>query len=158
MQEWELQLKQPIGNDCPISCPEYLSRKTGPTLVGVVNGSSENSKMLQLLHHPKRDGDCIAIYPLPQNRYYYDEDGPHGTFIPGSILEIDIVSSDNIVVIHLGKPRALPTIKNWDVWPSGDVLGGLIGPQSGERFITTLVYQMDLKFRSTLLGQSRTVI
>ena len=124
LQEWEFQLKQPIGSECPITCPEYLSRKTGPTLVGVVNGSSENSKMLQLLHHPKRDGDCIAIYPLPQNRYYYDEDGLHGRFIPGSILEIDIVSSDNIVVIHLGKPRALPTIKNWDVWPIINVLGG----------------------------------
>ena len=118
LQEWEVQPKQPIGNDRTISCPEYLSRKTGPTLVGVVNGSSENSKMLQLLHHPKRDGDCIAIYPLPQNRYYYDQDGPHGTFIPGSILEIDIVSSDNIVVVHLGEPRALPTIENWDAWPS----------------------------------------
>ena len=115
LQEWEVQPKQPIGSDRAILCPEWLSRKTGPTLVGVVNGSSENSKLLQLLHYPKRDGDCIAIYPLPQ-----------GTFIHGSILEIDIVSSDNIVVVHLGKPRALPTIENWDVWPMVAVLGGAL--------------------------------
>ena len=118
LQEWEVQPKQPIGYYSTILCPEYLSRKTGPTLVGVVNGSSENSKLLQLLHYPKRDGDCIAIYPLPQ-----------GTFIPGSILEIDIVSSDNIVVVHLGKPRALPTIENWDVWP---VNGGMRTTIRGE--------------------------
>ena len=93
LREWEFQQKQPIGSYCPITSPAALSEKTGPALVGVVNGSSENSKMLQLLHHPKRDGDCIAIYPLPQ-----------GTFIPGSILEINIVSSDTIVVVHLGKP------------------------------------------------------
>ena len=117
MKEWELQLKQPIGSYCPITSPASLSRETGPALVGVVNGYSENNIMLK--YWGKGNGDCIAIYPLPKNR----------TFIRGSILEFKIVSStyrlnglvktrgDKIVVVHLGRPRALPTIENWDFLP-----------------------------------------
>ena len=118
LQYWEFQQKQPIGSYCPITSPAALSEKTGPALVGVVNGSSFNNIMLR--KYPwKGNGDCIAIYPLPKNR----------TFIRGSILEFKIVSStyrlnglvktrgDKIVVVHLGRPRALPTIENWDFLP-----------------------------------------
>ena len=121
-----------------------MSRETGPALVGVVNGYSENNIMLK--YYGKGNGDCIAIYPLPKNR----------TFIRGSILEFKIVSSDKIVVVHLGRPRALPTIENWDFLPHFSV-GGLIKPPSGERFTTTLVFKMDLKSSSSLLGRSGTL-
>ena len=90
-----------------------MSRETGPALVGVVNGYSENNIMLKF--YGKGNGDCIAIYPLPQNR----------TFIPGSILEFKMdvipcfspVSGDKTVVVHLGRPRALLRIENWDFLP-----------------------------------------